>query len=650
MAIPICSVEVHGLRPRMGHSFGVPISHWCMCRLSNLRRKVPRRGLAAFGCRCFSLLLLVLLTPFTASGQIKEPKNVLMVEDQASAPAVEAVAGAFEADLTAKSADPLNFFRESLDTFLIPEEDYQAAVRKWYEKKYSQRKLDLIVTIGPASHDFLMKEHSQYFAAVPVVFLLDIKPEGNTATTEPGCAGVWMEFDPLATLDVARQLLPATKHVTVVAGSGMFDQLFTKSVKAKLQGYEGLDITYLTDLDLASLLRQVGKLSSDTVILYLTVTKDRDERHMFVAYTLPLVSAAADVPVFGLMDVMLGREITAGRGIVGGRVTDLTESAPLAAEIAFRILKGERPERIPQVTVANRYVFDWKLLQKWGLDASRLPTGSVLLNREPSVWLRYKQVILAALAVILFLVSMVVYLLIERSKRIQVQRALEHDVAEREKAEAALRDLGVRLINAQEEERSRVARELHDDFSQRLAVLAINLKRATRGFATDPEKAAEQVSELCEQTSDIGADLHKMSRNLHSSTLDVLGLVEGMRSLCKEFTEQQGLPVEFLADGVPRTVPSTISLCLFRIVQEALSNVKKHSGARDAVVELQGSEKDIVLSIADGGVGFDQTDPSFKAGLGLQSMRERLRAVRGTIDVDSGKGSGTQIIVQVPLS
>jgi signal transduction histidine kinase len=495
-----------------------------------------------------------------------------------------------------------------------------------------------------------MKEHSQYFSGVPVVFLLDIKPEGDLPTTEPGFAGVWMDFDPVATLDVARQLLPATKHVAVVAGNGMFDQLFTKSVKTKLLGYQGVDITYLTDLDIASLLGRVGKLSSDTVILYLTVTKDRNERHMFVAYTLPLVSAAADVPVFGLMDVMLGKEIGAGRGLVGGRVTDLADAAPMAVEIASRILKGAQPAGIPPVTVANRYVFDWKLLQKWGLDASRLPPGSVILNRDPGVWQRYKQLILTALALIVFLLGVVVYLLIERAKRLRVQQALEVTIAEKERSAAALMELSSRLIDAQEEERSRIARELHDDFSQRLAVLAINLKRATRSFRTEPEKAAEQVSELCEQTSDIGADLHKMSRNLHSSTLDVLGLVEGMRSLCKEFTEQHGLPVEFVAEGVPRTVPSTISLCLFRIAQESLNNVKKHSGASDAVVELQGSDKDIVLSVADAGVGFDQADPSFKAGLGLQSMRERLRAVRGTIDVDSGKGSGTQIIVQVPLS
>ena len=458
-----------------------------------------------------------------------------------------------------------------------------------------------------------------------------------------------MEFDPVATLDVARQLLPATKHVSVVAGNGMFDQLFIKSVKIKLQRYQGVDITYLTDLDLASLLKRVGSLSSDTVILYLTVTKDRNERHMFVAYTLPLVSAAANVPVFGLMDQMVGRDVSAGRGIVGGRVTDLIESAPLTAEMASRILRGAKPSSIPQTTVADRYVFDWKLLQKWGLDASRLPPRSTIINRDPNVWQRYKKLILAVLVLIVLQTAVVVYLLIEHRKRLLVQRALEHDIAERKKAEVALTDLSVRLINAQEEERRRLARELHDDINQRLAMLTIDLEKMAMCLPADSNGAAGRLQELSNRTSDIGGDLHRLSHNLHSSTLDVLGLNEGVRSLCAEFTEQQDLQVEFVSNDVPRRIPPNTSLCLFRIAQEGLRNVKKHSAARSAVVQLVGNGKEITLSITDTGCGFDPHDAAFKAGLGLRSMQERLRAVGGSFEIHSIQGGPTRIIARAPL-
>lgn len=131
------------------------------------------------------------------------------------AASVEAVAREFESELTSKSRDPLSLYRESLDTILIPERNYQAKVRDWYERKYSKRKLDLIVAIGPASHDFIRTEHERFFPRVPVVFVLDIKPDREGAAPEPDTTGVWMEFDPVSTVNVARQLLPDTRHVVV---------------------------------------------------------------------------------------------------------------------------------------------------------------------------------------------------------------------------------------------------------------------------------------------------------------------------------------------------------------------------------------------------------------------------------------------------
>ena len=563
-----------------------------------------------------------------------------------SAPAMELVAREFEADLIAQSPDQIELFRESLDSSFITEEHDQEETRNWYREKYSQRKLDLIVTLGPSSHDFIAKEHAEYFPGVPVVFGLDLKLDHEATAPDPDFTGVWMDFDPVSTVDVARQLLPATKHIAVVSGRGQFDRLFTDTVKTELQGYQGVDFTYLTDLDLSSLLEKVRRLPNDTAILYLAVTKDRNEQNLFVPYTLPLVSAAADVPIFGLVNLMVLR----GMGIVGGRLSGYTDTGPLVAELALQVLQGARPESIPAITVANRYAFDWKQMQRWGIDASRLPAGSVVLNREPSAWQRYKRIILTVLFLLVVSTGITVYLLIERAKRIRVQQALEAELAERKKAEAALMDLSGRLINAHEEERSRIARELHDDFNQRLAVLVINLKRAARIFPSEPDKALGRINELCDQTSDIGEDLHKMSRNLHSSALDVLGLAGGIHELCDEFAEQYGLRVEFASDGVSLPLSPAVSLCLFRIAQEALSNVRKHSGANEVFVQLHRNGKDVLLSIVDTGVGFDSLDPAFQTGLGLRSMQERLRAVGGTIAIDSKSGSGAQILARAPLS
>jgi len=180
--------------------------------------------------------------------------------------------------------------------------------------------------------------------------------------------------------------------------------------------------------------------------------------------------------------------------------------------------------------------------------------------------------------------------------------------------------------------------------------LAMDMENAALTVPSDPDKSVQQMHQLWAQVSEVGEDLHRLSRNLHPSILDVLGLAQGIGSLCAEFTEQQGLQVEFTSNNVPRTIPSGSALCLYRITQEGLRNVKKHSGANKAFVQLNGNCKEITLMIVDAGIGFDADEPAFKAGLGLRSMKERLRSVGGTIEIQSQHKGGTQISVHAPLA
>ena len=592
--------------------------------------------------RTVLFLLPVLFLWPAAEAQVYQAKTILLIEDQQSAPAVESFARVFEEKLISESSEQLEFYRESLDTVLIPTGDYQSEVRNWYEHKYSKRKLDLVVAIGPKSHDFVRTEHDRLFHGVPILFSVDIKDDRETAKPDPNSTGVWMDFDPVATLDAARQLLPGTKHVVVVAGNGLFDQLLTGSVRTKLQGYQAVDFTYVTNLDIAPLLIRVHSLPADTIILLLSVSKDSKQRYFFLTYAMPLICSAANVPVFGMADLMVEHG-----GIVGGHVASFSAAAPEAANIALRLLRGASPSHIPSVVLANQYVFDWRQMRRWGLDPLRLPQGSTLLNRQPNLWQEYRRAILAVLAVLLLQAGLLVYLLFERRRRRLAQRALERDIVERKKAEAALVDLSRRLISTREEEQCRVARELHDDFNQRLAILAIKLK-TTSELVADHPIASEQMDELCEETGDIAADLQKLSHNLHSSVLYNLGLEDGLSNLCSEFTEQHGVEVRFTSQVVPQDLSHETSLCLFRIAQEGLNNVKKHSGATTAYVELHGNEEEIELSIIDKGLGFDDRNGSFKAGLGLRSMQERVRTVGGTIEIQSRHGIGTTISARIP--
>ncbi len=211
-------------------------------------------------------------------------------------------------------------------------------------------------------------------------------------------------------------------------------------------------------------------------------------------------------------------------------------------------------------------------------------------------------------------------------------------------------ELSGRLIRAQEDERSRLARELHDDFSQRLAVLAIDLERTASIISDSPIEATRRIHELWNRVSEIGADLHSLSHRLHSSTLESLGLVLGVSSFCGDFADRQYIQVDFAHKDVPRSIPPEVELCIFRIVQEGLRNVKRHSGAIRAEVRLEAIANALYLSIADEGVGFDVTKRSTRSGLGIRSMQERLRLLGGRVEIRSRPGHGTKVEVKVPLN
>ena len=216
-------------------------------------------------------------------------------------------------------------------------------------------------------------------------------------------------------------------------------------------------------------------------------------------------------------------------------------------------------------------------------------------------------------------------------------------------ARDAQMQLSGRLIDAQEKERSRLAAELHDDFSQRLALHALGLKNALEALPDSARTAKRQLQDLINSASELGTDIHTVSHRLHSSTLEILGLVSGVSSLCKEFTDRQGVEIDFSAENIPRVVDPDVALCLFRIVQEALQNLRKHSGAAKAEVKLIRRADQIFVSVSDQGKGFDMNDTKSNEGLGVRSMGERARLLRGSFKIHSKPGRGTRVEAAIPL-
>jgi PAS domain S-box-containing protein len=223
------------------------------------------------------------------------------------------------------------------------------------------------------------------------------------------------------------------------------------------------------------------------------------------------------------------------------------------------------------------------------------------------------------------------------------------DITDQKLAQEALRNVGGRLIEAQEKERSRIARELHDDICQKLALLSMELEMSKRGCHSSGSSMEIRIEEMRQHCSGIANDVQALSHELHSSRLDYLGLTVALQSFCQEITQQHSVNVDFRCENVPDSLPKDIALSLFRIAQEGLHNSLKYSGVDRFSMKLHGGDGRIHLEINDSGVGFNVEAAKGSRGLGLISMQERAYLVNGSFSLESKEGRGTRILVSVPV-
>jgi signal transduction histidine kinase len=602
-----------------------------------MEHMVPCRLFASTICldvrsalQCLVLAALVLFCFVPASqGQIK--KSVLMINELGqSHPGPVLVTNAIISALHSDPQFDVELYWENLDATDISDA-MRSELRDSITKKHRKHNLALIVLMGPDPLRLLADPSKKFYPDIPVVFCCSVAGQIDPRSADSRSTGSWFQLDPAKTLDAAVHLLPNTRHVFVIGGLSRYDRSLTALVKSSLSSYRtGLDITYLTDLSMNELQERLKQLPSDSIVLYISFFKDAQGRNFLnVAEALPMITAASNAPVFAVSDTYLGH------GVVGGFVVSFEEQGAIAARNVLEILSGRTPQQIPVVYAPSVYMFDWRELERWKLDERKLPGASNVLFRETTTWERQKWSILTGLLFLAGLIVLIAFLLLER-KKLRSARATQHQLS------------GI-LINAQEAERRRLAAELHDDFSQRLALLALGLGTAAQIIPESPQEANRQLQELSNDAGNIGADLHTLSHRLHSASLESLGLAPTVSAFCKEFSAQQGVKIEFTHDHIPRKINPDVALCVFRIVQEGLRNIKKHSGAHSAQVRLQVNGNAIHLLISDQGTGFDPKELKMREGLGIWSMGERASLLGGRLQIRSVAGKGTIIDVRVPL-
>jgi signal transduction histidine kinase len=310
-----------------------------------------------------------------------------------------------------------------------------------------------------------------------------------------------------------------------------------------------------------------------------------------------------------------------------------------------QILRGKAADRIPIAypSLTFRQV-DWRQIRRWGISDARVPTGVRVMFQAPSVWDRYRSYILGGIALLLAQTGLIAALLFQRARRRRAEQQLRGNQAALQGSYERIRDLGSRLLEAQETERSRIARELHDDVGQQIASLEIDLDLLRRGV---PEDTGALAGDVLNRAHQIARSVHDLSHRLHPAKLRLIGLVAALQGLQRELA-QSGRAINVNHDNVPAALPPDLTLCIFRVVQEALQNAIKYSHAPTVSVHLAGVPGHLVLTISDDGVGFD-VSRAWGKGLGLISMEERVESLGGTVEIRSNPGAGTRLEIVLPL-
>jgi signal transduction histidine kinase len=532
--------------------------------------------------------------------------------------------------------EELAFYVEYIDQGRFPDAGYQTAFGDFLRVKYTGQRPDLVVAIQAAAIEFLSVNRDKVFPGTPVVFL------AGSALARPieNATGVIAEPDLASTIALATQLQPDIRNVFVVSGAAVPDERYESQARMQLQPFESrLSITYLSGLETKDLESRLSTLPARSIVYYLTFYQDSSGETFSPSEYLKHVAAIANAPTYSWIDSVMDY------GAVGGSLLDRNAMMAAVAELSLRVLHGEQARGIP-VSSPNLHVpqVDWRQLRRWGIDEARVPAGTRVRFQELSAWDRYKVYILGALALLVAQTALIAGLLVQRARRRRAEHEARGSQAALRTSVGRVRDLGARLLKAQETERSRIARELHDDISQQMALLAIDLELlggAVQGHA------GELAGEALNRVQSVARSVHDLSHRLHPAKLRLIGLVSALHGLQRELSRTD-IAISFSDDNVPTSLPADLTLCLFRVVQEALQNALKYSGAKRVLVDLRGVPGGLALTVADDGVGFD-VSAAWDKGLGLVSMGERLEAIGGTFEIHSTPGAGTRLEATVPL-
>jgi signal transduction histidine kinase len=592
---------------------------------------VARDGNVAPFC-AWAVALLLAITAFCTpvGARDAQTKRVLFLHSfgRDSAP-YDATVAAIRAELNRDSSDPIAIYDASLDAGRASEFEVQQSFLELLRRRYADLQPDVVITIGPPAADFFLQNREAIFPGVPVVVAaLDVRFVSKSALRS-GDIVVASHHDPSAGVDNILRLLPETQKVVVILGDSPLEQVWFGELHKDFAKFaDRLAFEFLNELSFVQMRERLATLQPHSVVLYVMLQTDAaGVPHETHAALLGLAQVSA-APIFGF------HEAEFGYGVVGGSFQSHQRRAAMTAAAALRTLRGE-PSVNPEIQIVDYDppVYDWRELKRWAIDPARLPTGSEIRFKPPSFWERHRTFIIVAISLFILQAMLLIGLAWQRTRR--------------RRAESEAMTLSGRLITAHEDERRWLARELHDDITQRLAGLAIDSAKLTANDLSPSGLDAQRL--IRGGLVQLSEDVHDLSYRLHPSVLDDLGLVEALKAECDRIARSECVRVHIEANGLPLNIPKEIALGIYRIAQEALRNVGRHAKASIVNLSIAASDGGLQLAVTDNGCGFEPESHARRPSLGRASMRERIRLLGGQLDIHSTPGGGTTVLAWVPI-
>ncbi len=502
-------------------------------------------------------------------------------------------------------AVPVNFDIEYLESERFDVEGYEKSLSELPAQVYSGKKIDLVIAAAYPALRFAVDHRDQMFAGGPIVFISVSPSRLEGRTLWPCVTGVTTNVDVPRTIDLALQRQLRRWNIPESALPPGAIVLFRQPTWEHYERYifAGIALIIVQELLILGLLIQRARKRKIEISL-----RESEKRFRAMVDITPSLVWMSDK--YGLVTYLNERRIDfTGRDSTDGFGDTWTAYI--------------HPDDLQNVVNVNRLALEqrkefskeYRLRRRDGVYRWMFDVASPRIDEDGT----FAGFIGSAI-----------------------------DVTDQKLAQEALEKIGGRLIAAQEKERSRIARELHDDICQRLALLSLELTQAIQGSNGANGTANARIAEIQQHCSEIAGDVQALSHELHSSKLDYLGIVAALASFCREFSKQHNVYIEFTHEDVPNPLTSDVSLCFFRVAQEALHNAVKYSGVSRFSIDLRRTADQLQLEVRDAGVGFDLEQAKRNEGLGLASMQERVHLMNGEFSIETKANHGTKILVRVP--